>query len=94
VTVVAREPTARRAGTPPTRLGLQFGGLGSAVPAGRVTNADLARRVETSDTWIVERTGIRERRVVAPGQATSDLAVVACREALASVVPKHLTVPA
>ena len=83
MSVVAREPTARRAHTAPTRLPVQFAGLGAGLPAGRVTNADLASRVDTSDAWIVERTGIRERRVVAPGQATSDLAVAACREALA-----------
>jgi 3-oxoacyl-[acyl-carrier-protein] synthase-3 len=83
VTVVAREPAARGAWTPPTRLAVQFAGLGAVVPAPVLTNADLARRVDTSDEWIVERTGIRERRVVAPGQATSDLAVAAAWAALA-----------
>jgi 3-oxoacyl-[acyl-carrier-protein] synthase-3 len=82
VTVVAREPAARGACTSPTRLPVRFGGLGAALPEGRVTHADLARSVDTSDDWIVERTGIRERRVVAPGQATSDLAVIAARAAL------------
>ncbi len=83
MTVVAREPTARGAWTPPARLAVQFAGLGAAVPAGRLTNADLERRVDTTDQWIVERTGIRERRVIAPGQATSDLAVAAAWAALA-----------
>jgi 3-oxoacyl-[acyl-carrier-protein] synthase-3 len=82
VTVVAREPAARGTCTSPTRLAVQFAGMGAALPAARVTNAELARRVDTSDEWIVERTGIRERRVVAPGQATSDLAVAAAWSAL------------
>ncbi len=83
MTVVAREPASRGTCTPPTRLAVQFGGFGAAVPETRVTNADLARRVDTNDQWIVERTGIRERRVIAPGQATSDLAVAAAVLALA-----------
>jgi 3-oxoacyl-[acyl-carrier-protein] synthase-3 len=57
-----------------------------------LTNADLERMVETSDTWIVERTGIRERRVVEPGQACSDLAVEAAQRALmaADVAPSEI----
>jgi len=82
VTVVAREPAARGTYVAPTRLPVRFGGLGAALPEQRVTNADLAKRVDTSDEWIVERTGIRERRVVAAGQGTSDLAVLAARAAL------------
>ena len=71
------------AGEAVTRLPFRFSGLGAVVPATRITNDDLAARVDTSDAWIRERTGIRERRVVAAGQATSDLAVAAAREALA-----------
>ncbi|MFY9341684.1 MAG: beta-ketoacyl-ACP synthase III [Planctomycetota bacterium] len=56
-------------------------GTGSAVPARRLTNAQLEQAVDTSDEWIVSRTGIRERRIV-DGQATSDLAIVAARAAL------------
>jgi len=67
----------------PVRLAVSFAGLGGAVPAGRITNDDLARMVDTTDSWIVERTGIRERRSVAPGQATSDLAVAASLAAMA-----------
>jgi 3-oxoacyl-[acyl-carrier-protein] synthase III len=48
-----------------------------AVPEGRLTNHDWAERVETSDEWIVERTGIRERRVAGPGETTATLAVEA-----------------
>ena len=59
-------------------------GTGSYIPQRVVTNDDLARRVDTSDRWIVERTGIRERRIAAPEEATSDLAVHAARAALAA----------
>jgi len=57
-------------------------GTGSYLPEKVLTNADLQRMVETSEEWIVERTGIRERRIAAPGQATSDLATAAARQAL------------
>ncbi len=58
-------------------------GLGFHVPARVVTNAELARLMDTSDEWIVERTGIHERRFVEPGQGVTDLAVEAARKALA-----------
>jgi 3-oxoacyl-[acyl-carrier-protein] synthase-3 len=58
-------------------------GFGRYVPERVLTNADLEKMVETSDEWITTRTGIRERRVAAPGQAASDLAVEASRIALA-----------
>ena len=48
-------------------------GWGTAVPEGRLTNRDLEQRVETSDEWIVERTGIRERRIAAPAETTASL---------------------
>jgi 3-oxoacyl-[acyl-carrier-protein] synthase III len=57
-------------------------GTGSYAPNKVVTNADLEKVVETSDQWIVERTGIRERRLAAPEQASSDLAVEAAKRAL------------
>jgi 3-oxoacyl-[acyl-carrier-protein] synthase-3 len=57
-------------------------GTGRYSPARVVTNADLERMVETSDAWIVERTGIRERRVAAEGETTSDMAAAAGRAAL------------
>lgn len=59
-------------------------GTGSYLPSNLVTNADLAERVDTSDEWIVERTGIRQRHIAAEGEFTSDLAVAAAREALAA----------
>ena len=58
-------------------------GLGCRVPDRVVTNEELARHVDTSDEWILERTGIRERRMAAPDEALSDLALPACRDALA-----------
>jgi 3-oxoacyl-[acyl-carrier-protein] synthase-3 len=59
-------------------------GVGGALPAGEVTNDDLAKFVDTSDEWIVERTGIRSRRRAAEGEATSDLGAEAARRALAA----------
>lgn len=56
--------------------------IGCFVPPRRLTNEDLSRIVETNDSWIVDRTGIRERRIAAPEIATSDMAVMAAREAL------------
>lgn len=58
-------------------------GVGAYLPERVLTNGDLADMVDTSDEWIVSRTGIRERHIVADGQSTSDLAVEAGRAALA-----------
>lgn len=57
-------------------------GTGHAVPERILTNADLEKLVDTSDTWIVERTGIRERHIVEPGTPLSALAIPAARQAL------------
>ncbi len=57
-------------------------GTGSYVPDRILTNADLEKMVDTSDSWILERTGIRERRVVGIGEACSDLASRAAAKAL------------
>lgn len=59
-------------------------GTGSYLPERRLTNADIEKLVDTNDEWIAERTGIRERRIAAPEQATSDLAYEAACRALAS----------
>jgi 3-oxoacyl-[acyl-carrier-protein] synthase-3 len=59
-------------------------GCGSYLPSRVLTNADLAKKVATSDEWIAQRTGIRERRIAADGELTSDLAVHAARAALAN----------
>ncbi len=61
----------------------RFLGVGRAMPTTVVTNADLEARLDTSDEWIRERTGIAERRVADPGQTTADLAVAAGADALA-----------
>jgi len=58
-------------------------GTGAYLPEKVVTNADMERMVDTSDEWIFTRTGIRERRIAADGECTSDLAVEAARVALA-----------
>jgi 3-oxoacyl-[acyl-carrier-protein] synthase III len=57
-------------------------GIGAYAPDRVLTNDDLSEMMETSDEWIVERTGIRERRIAAEEQALSDLALPAAREAL------------
>lgn len=57
-------------------------GIGSYVPEKTVTNFDLSRIVDTSNEWIVERTGIRERRIVEENISTSDIATIAAKEAL------------
>jgi len=59
-------------------------GCGSYLPSRVVTNADLSGMVDTSDEWIVQRTGIRERRLAAEGEATSDMGIKAARAALAA----------
>ncbi len=59
-------------------------GTGSALPARRVSNADLAQTVDTSDEWIVERTGIRFRHIAGPDETTGTLAYDASKAALAA----------
>jgi 3-oxoacyl-[acyl-carrier-protein] synthase III len=58
-------------------------GVGSALPARAVSNAELAAQVDTSDEWIVERTGIRNRHIAAPEETTATLGADAARAALA-----------
>jgi len=57
-------------------------GLGKYLPENRLTNKDLEKIVDTTDEWIVTRTGIKERRVASDGEATSDMAVSAARKAI------------
>jgi len=59
-------------------------GCGSYLPSRVLTNAELSRTVDTSDEWITQRTGIRERRIAAKGETTSDMALAAARAALAA----------
>ncbi|HPA16561.1 MAG TPA: beta-ketoacyl-ACP synthase III [Verrucomicrobiae bacterium] len=67
------------------RLGrsVHIAGIGSYAPERVLTNQELEKMVDTTDEWILTRSGIRERHIAAPGQATSDLGVEAARAALA-----------
>ena len=78
------QPHASRSIVPPTRplRPVRIAGLSTYVPPRVLTNADLEKMVETSNEWILQRTGIRERHVVDPGTATSDLAYEASLGAL------------
>ena len=59
-------------------------GYGSYLPARILSNDELAKSVQTTDEWIVQRTGIRERHIAAAGEMTSDLALAAARAAIAN----------
>ncbi|MDB5703163.1 MAG: 3-oxoacyl-ACP synthase, partial [Sphingomonas bacterium] len=59
-------------------------GTGSALPVRRVSNAELAETVDTTDEWIVERTGIRFRHIASPEETTATLGADAARAALAA----------
>jgi 3-oxoacyl-[acyl-carrier-protein] synthase III len=67
-------------------------GVGAYAPKRILTNADLERLVDTSDEWIVQRSGIRERHIAEDGEATSDLAVPAAQQALdrANLLPEDI----
>jgi 3-oxoacyl-[acyl-carrier-protein] synthase III len=67
-----------------TALRAVIKGTGSALPKNRVSNAELAAKVDTSDEWITERTGIKFRHIAAPDETTSTLATEASRQALAA----------
>jgi len=69
-------------------------GWGTALPDQRLTNADLEQLVETSDQWIVERTGIRERRIAMPGESTATLAIEAGAAAIKNAGCEFRTYPA
>jgi 3-oxoacyl-[acyl-carrier-protein] synthase III len=75
LTLAVRPPVARRA---------KISALGTYVPPRVLTNKDLEKMVETSDEWIYSRVGIRERHLVEPGMATSDMAAEAARKCLKS----------
>src|SRR5262245_33984772 len=66
----------------PTRSA-RIAGMGLYLPERVVTNHDLARYLDTSDEWIVQRSGIRERRYTAPGEGTASMGAAATRAALA-----------
>lgn len=67
-------------------------GVGSYLPERRLTNKDIEKMVDTTDDWITSRTGISERRIVAPNEATSDMCIEAGRKALenAGVSPEEI----
>lgn len=75
-----------------TVRGAKIVGTGRYMPPGVMTNQDFEKLVETSDEWITTRTGIKERRIAAEGETTSDMAVAAAREALADAAlePKDI----
>ena len=54
-------------------------GCGSYLPSRVLTNAELSRMVDTSDEWIMQRTGIRERHIASEGETTSQMAIMAAR---------------
>ena len=68
---------------------------GSYLPEKILTNADLEKMVDTTDEWIVQRSGIRERRIAADDETTGDMAIAAARKALeaGAVSYTHLTLP-
>jgi 3-oxoacyl-[acyl-carrier-protein] synthase III len=78
--VVNEARKAPRMGGRPTSIAA----LATYVPPRLLTNADLEKMVETSDEWILQRTGIRERHIVDPGVATSDLGKIAAEKAIAN----------
>ena len=90
--MVLRGEIALKTRTPNLIRGASIAGTGSAVPERILTNFDLEKMVDTSDEWIVERTGIRERRIAAEGTVTSDLAKEAALKALddAGMTPDEL----
>ncbi len=65
------------------RIGVRLAGTGHFLPAQRLTNHDLMKVMETNDEWIVQRTGIRERRRISAGESTKTMAAEALRRALA-----------
>src|SRR4051812_6964876 len=72
--------------------GAIIAGTGSFLPERRLTNDELSRMVDTNNEWIVQRTGIRERRVAGPGESTATLATAAAQRALeaAGLGPKDI----
>jgi len=77
----AAAPSQKRT-RPAPAVAVRFLGIGTALPAARLTNADLERRLDTNDTWIRERTGIRSRRIAGEDDTTARLATIAGRRAL------------
>src|SRR5881398_829452 len=72
--------------------GANIAGTGSYLPEKRLTNDELSKMVDTNDEWIVQRTGIRERRIAGPGESTATMATAAARKAIAAagLEPKEI----
>lgn len=84
--LTANSDASPQTATPPpgdAGSGVRVAGWGAALPERRVTNHDLARYLDTSDEWIADRSGIRERRWAGPGETTLPLSLTAARQALA-----------
>src|SRR5450755_1399011 len=64
--------------------GAIIAGTGSFVPEKRLTNDDLSKMVDTNDEWITQRTGIKERHIIGPGDSTASLATNAAKRAIAA----------
>src|ERR1700748_3469446 len=75
-----------------SEFGSIIAGTGSSLPEKRLTNADLSKMVDTNDEWIVQRTGIRERRIAGPEDTTASLGTTAAIKALeaANLKPSDL----
>lgn len=80
----AVQPLVSRVSSQVPRIGVAISGIGGYLPHQTLDNEKLSTMVDTSDEWIVTRTGIRSRHVASPGEATSDLALPASRDAIAS----------
>ena len=79
---VQRDLNEKRQGRSVAVIRSVIRGVGAHLPKRVMTNADLAKIVDTSDEWIVERTGIRERHIADEGELTSDLGIAAAKQAL------------
>src|SRR5690349_18129566 len=75
-----------------SNYGAIIAGTGSCLPEKRLTNDELSRMVDTNDEWIVQRTGIRERRIAGNGESTASLGTASARRAIeaAGIDPKEL----
>src|SRR5581483_3897452 len=88
----ARGDVGNRNCTRERTMRTRIAGTGRALPSKVLTNDDLSKMVATSDEWIAERTGIRERRILEEGRSTSDLCAEAAKSALkaAEIDPKEI----
>src|SRR5256886_7457666 len=86
-------PTQEHSLITPARARVKISALGTYVPPKLLTNADLEKMVDTTDDWIMQRVGIRERHLVDPGVATSDLGKEAALVAIerAGLTPKDIS---